>query len=200
MACHDEFWLAPSGLWSERFASEPGGVGQLNPLRPQTYTVVQNVVDEVAELFSDDFYHGGGDEVAPGCWNNSTDIRVGPTTYPLPFLCSVCSVLILCLVLQEYVKGGGSMNELLTKFLTKVHSYITAKKKTAIYWEDVLLSELVNISTSVIPRETTILQTWNRGPLNTKLLTSAGYRTIVSSSDFFYLDCGRGGWVGNDST
>lgn len=29
------------------------------------------------DLFSDDFYHGGGDEVAPGCWNNSTDIKVG---------------------------------------------------------------------------------------------------------------------------
>lgn len=76
VACHDQFWLAPSGLWSERFAAEPGGVGQLNPLRPQTYTVVKNVVDEVADLFPDDFYHGGGDEVAPGCWNNSTDIQV----------------------------------------------------------------------------------------------------------------------------
>lgn len=175
VACLDEFWLAPSGVWSERFAAEPGGVGQLNPLRPQTYTVVQNVINEVAELFSDDFYHGGGDEVAPGCWNNSTDIR-------------------------EYVNGGGSMNELLTMFLTKAHSYITAKKKTAIYWEDVLVSALVNVSASVLPRESTILQTWNKGPANTKALTSAGYRTIVSSSDFFYLDCGRGGWVGNDST
>jgi len=92
------------------------------------------------------------------------------------------------------------MNELLTMFLTKAHSYITAKKKTAIYWEDVLVSALVNVSASVLPRESTILQTWNKGPANTKVLTFAGYRTIVSSSDFFYLDCGRGGWVGNDST
>lgn len=83
MTCLDEFWLAPSGVWSERFAAEPGGVGQLNPLRPQTYTVVQNVINEVAELFSDDFYHGGGDEVAPGCWNNSSDIRVGVLADPL---------------------------------------------------------------------------------------------------------------------
>ena len=97
------------------------------------------------------------------------------------------------------MKSGGSLNELLTKFVTKSHSYIIAKKKTAIYWEDVLLSG-INVSISVLPPETTIMQTWNNGPANTKLLTSVGYRTIVSSSDFFYLDCGRGGWVGNDST
>ncbi|KAG0607553.1 hypothetical protein M758_8G037600 [Ceratodon purpureus] len=174
VACHDQFWLPPPGLWSERFGAEPGGVGQLNPLRSQTYKVVKNVVDEVADMFSDNFFHGGGDEVNQGCWNNSTDIR-------------------------DYVKGGGTLNELLTKFITKAHSYITAKKKTAIYWEDVILSGSINVSTLVLPPKTTILQTWNRGPANTKLLTSAGYRTIVSSSDFFYLDCGRGGWVGNDS-
>jgi hexosaminidase len=64
-------------LWSERFGAEPGGVGQLNPLRAQTYEVVKNVVDEVADMFTDKFFHGGGDEVNQGCWNNSTDIKVG---------------------------------------------------------------------------------------------------------------------------
>lgn len=95
MACLDEFWLAPSGVWSERFAAEPGGVGQLNPLRPQTYTVVQNVISEVAELFPDDFYHGGGDEVAPGCWNNSTDIRVGVLADPPAYYLFAASY-VLC--------------------------------------------------------------------------------------------------------
>lgn len=174
VACHGEFWLAPSGQWEDRFAAEPGGVGQLNPLLPQTYKVVKNVIDEVAHLFPDGFFHGGGDEVNFGCWNNNTDIR-------------------------EFVNGGGSMNDLLERFLREAHSYTTTKKKTTIYWEDVILSSSINVSLSVLPREETILQTWNRGAANTKLLVSAGYRTIVSSSDFFYLDCGRGGWVGNDS-
>ena len=42
------------------------------------------------------------------------------------------------------------------------------------------------------------MQTWNAGLTNIKTLTEAGYDVIVSSSDFFYLDCGFGGWVSND--
>lgn len=62
-----------------------------------------------------------------------------------------------------------------------------------------MLDGTVNVSEAVLPKETTILQTWNNGPVNTKTLTAAGYRTIVSSNDFYYLDCGHGGFVGNDS-
>lgn len=76
VTCHDQFWLPPGTPWSLRMASEPGWPGQLNPLHSQTYKVVKNVVHEVALLFPDDFYHGGGDEVNPGCWEHSPDILV----------------------------------------------------------------------------------------------------------------------------
>lgn len=102
-------------------------------------------------------------------------------------------------VVQEYVEAGGTMSDLLEKFVTETHACIKAKKKTAVYWEDIILDDLIHMSRSALPKETVILQTWNKGPTNTKILTSAGYRTIVSSSDFYYLDCGHGGWVGNDS-
>lgn len=102
-------------------------------------------------------------------------------------------------LVQEYVEAGGSMSDLLEKFVTETHAYIKAKKKIAVYWEDIILDDLIHMSRSALPKETVILQTWNKGPANTKILTSAGYRTIVSSSDFYYLDCGHGGWVGNDS-
>lgn len=49
-----------------------------------------------------------------------------------------------------------------------------------------------------IPTEGVILQSWNNGLTNIKNLTSRGYDVVVSSSDFFYLDCGNGGFVGND--
>lgn len=42
------------------------------------------------------------------------------------------------------------------------------------------------------------MQTWINGQKNTKLLTSMGYRVIVSSSDFYYLDCGHGSFTGNN--
>jgi hexosaminidase len=56
----------------------------------------------------------------------------------------------------------------------------------------VLLDAAVNVSASAIPRETTILQTWNDGPNNTRRIVSAGYCAIVSSASFYYLDCGHG--------
>jgi hexosaminidase len=42
------------------------------------------------------------------------------------------------------------------------------------------------------------MQSWNNGLENLKKLTSRGYDVIVSSADFFYLDCGTGGYVSND--
>jgi hexosaminidase len=75
VTCHDQFWLQPGAPWGLRMASEPGWPGQLNPLHPLTYKVVKNLVEEVASLFPDNFFHGGGDEVNPNCWNNSLDIQ-----------------------------------------------------------------------------------------------------------------------------
>ncbi|KAF5946565.1 hypothetical protein HYC85_016793 [Camellia sinensis] len=69
-----------------------------------------------------------------------------------------------------------------------------------VYWEDILLDANIKVNPSTLPPENTILQTWNGGPSNTKKIVSSGYRAIVSSSDFYYLDCGHGGFVGNDSS
>ncbi|KAG8096980.1 hypothetical protein GUJ93_ZPchr0013g35465 [Zizania palustris] len=71
--------------------------------------------------------------------------------------------------------------------------------RTVIYWEDVLLGPKVAVGPAALPKETTVLQTWNNGPENTKRIVAAGYRAIVSSASYYYLDCGHGGWVGNDS-
>eukprot|EP00249_Psilotum_nudum_P006811 c20078_g2_i1 orf=915-1502(+) len=84
-------------------------------------------------------------------------------------------------------------------FISTTYPYIRSRGKTAVYWEDILLSSKVNVSASLLPKETTVLMTWNNGPVNTKLLTAAGYRTIVMSSDFYFLDCGRGSFLGNDT-
>eukprot|EP00249_Psilotum_nudum_P004406 c17933_g1_i1 orf=1812-2771(+) len=155
-------------------AAEPTP-GQLNPLHNKTYEVVKNVIDNVASLFPDRFYHGGSDEINSHCWNTSADI-------------------------QQYLASGGTMDSLPQKFITATYPYITSHEKTVVYWEDVLLSSTVNVSASVLPKETTVLITWNNGPLNTKLLTAAGYQTIVASADFYYLDCGHGTFLGNDTS
>ncbi|GLJ05445.1 hypothetical protein SUGI_0018340 [Cryptomeria japonica] len=171
--CSDLFWWEAGTSWDDRKASEPGS-GHLNPLHPNTYKVVNNVVNDVASMFPDNFFHAGNDEIIPGCWMANSDI-------------------------QKFVSGGGNLSEVLEKFVKETYQLITAHNKTVIYWEDVLLDEKIKVRPELLPKETTILQSWNNGPNNTKLITAAGYRTIVSSTDFFYLDCGHGGWLGNDS-
>eukprot|EP01018_Ginkgo_biloba_P021861 Gb_30298 [translate_table: standard] len=173
VTCAGMFWWKPGSSWDDRMASEPAS-GQLNPLNPKTYVVVKNVFDDVASLFPENFFHGGSDEIIPGCWKADSDV-------------------------QKFMADGGSLDELLEKFISTTHPYMTAHNKSVIYWEDVLLDEKVKVRPSILPKETAILQAWNNGPNNTKRITAAGYRAIVSSADFYYLDCGHGDFPGNDS-
>ncbi|MCL7036731.1 hypothetical protein MKW94_028558 [Papaver nudicaule] len=174
VTCADMFWQPAGTAWEDRLASEPG-TGQLNPLNPKTYEVTHNVLKDIATLFPEGFYHAGADEVVSGCW------KVDP-------------------MVQNFLSDGGTVSQLLEIFINSTLPYITSLNHTnVVYWEDVLLDQSVKVDPSFLPKDSVILQTWNNGPNNTKLIVSAGYRAIVSSSDFYYLDCGHGGFVGNDS-
>ncbi|MED6197368.1 Beta-hexosaminidase 2 [Stylosanthes scabra] len=170
VTCADMFWFPPG---SEILAAEPG-TGHLNPLNPKTYQVMKNVIRDATTLFPEPFYHAGADEVVPGCW------KTDPT-------------------IQNYLTNGGTLNQILETFINNTLPYIMSLNRTVVYWEDVLLSETVHVSSSILPKENVILQTWNNGHENTKRIVSSGYRAIVSSADFYYLDCGHGDFVGNNS-
>ncbi|KAG0451028.1 hypothetical protein HPP92_026632 [Vanilla planifolia] len=171
VTCANKFWM-PVG--KPALAAEPG-TGQLNPLHPRTYDIIRGVYRDAAELFPEPFFHAGGDEVNAACWEDDPTIAA-------------------------FMSGGGTHDQLLETFVNRTYPFISGDlNRTVVYWEDVILGPKIKIPPSALPRETTILQTWNNGPNNTKLLAAAGFRVIVSSWDFYYLDCGHGGWVGNDS-
>ncbi|CAH9085482.1 unnamed protein product [Cuscuta epithymum] len=171
VTCPNMFWLSNGG--NIPLAAEPG-TGQLNPLNPKTYQVVKNVICDTIAMFPDTFYHAGADEINPNCWNIDPSI-------------------------QKFVSDNGTLSQLLETFIKSTLPYIVSLNRTVVYWEDVLLSADIKVTPSSLPRENVILQTWNNGPNNTKRIVNAGYRVIVSSSDFFYLDCGHGGFLGNDN-
>ncbi|CAM0906432.1 unnamed protein product [Alopecurus aequalis] len=173
VSCAGKFWLPDANDWGSRLAAEPGS-GQLNPLKSKTYEVVANVINDITSLFPDGFYHAGADEVTPGCWQTDPSI-------------------------QADIENGGTLSQLLERYVRAVHPHVVSKNRTVVFWEDVLLDATVNVSASAIPPATTILQTWNNGANNTKLIVQAGYRAIVSSASFYYLDCGHGDFLGNDS-
>ncbi|KAL5720558.1 beta-N-acetylhexosaminidase [Ranunculus cassubicifolius] len=174
VTCANKFWLPPGTDWEDRLAAEPG-TGHLNPLNPKTYQVLKNVISDVTTLFPENFYHAGADEIVPGCW------KLDPTV-------------------QKFISNGTTLSELLEIFINTTLPYINSLNRTAVYWEDVILDPTVQVNPLMISPANAIMQTWNNGPNNTKLLVTKGYRVIVSSSDFYYLDCGHGDFVGNDSS
>lgn len=173
VTCANKFWWPAGSEWSDRLASEPG-TGQLNPLSQDTYRVLKKVIGDVTTLFPDSFYHAGADEIIPNCWKSDAAI-------------------------QSFLAKNGTLSEILEIFVNSTLPFILSQNRTVVYWEDVILDATINVSTSMLPVENIILQTWNSGPNNTKKVVSAGYRVIVSSSDFYYLDCGHGSFIGNDS-
>ncbi|KAI3935956.1 hypothetical protein MKX01_021907 [Papaver californicum] len=174
VTCANMCWLPSGSTWEDRLASEPG-TGHLNPLHPKTYQVINNVLKDIASLFPEGFYHAGADEIISGCW------KADP-------------------MVQTFLSNGGTLSQLLEIFINSTLPYIMSLNHTnVVYWEDVLLDPNVKVNPSFLPKDRVILQTWNNGPNNTKLIVSAGYRAIVSSSDFYYLDCGHGDFLGNDS-
>ncbi|GER57383.1 beta-hexosaminidase, partial [Striga asiatica] len=173
VTCANMFWFPAGAKWEDRLASEPG-TGQLNPLVPKTYKVVKNIIHDVTKIFPDQFLHVGNDEITPKCW--TTDAKI-----------------------QKYLSGNKSLSQVLEIFVNSTLPYILSKNRTAIYWEDVLLDDKVKVGPTLLPTKNVILQSWNNGPNNTKRIVSSGYRAIVSSADYYYLDCGHGGFLGNDS-
>lgn len=171
VTCANMFWW-PAGS-SPALAAEPG-TGQLNPLIPKTYEVVKNVIRDTIAMFPDSLFHGGADEINSDCWNTDPSI-------------------------QKFVASNGTLSQLLEKFINNTLPEILSLNRTVVYWEDVILSGNVKVNPSLLPPQNVIMQTWNNGPNNTKQLVTSGYRVIVSSADYYYLDCGHGSFVGNDS-
>ncbi|EFQ99950.1 beta-hexosaminidase [Nannizzia gypsea CBS 118893] len=170
VSCGKSWWSNDD--WPKHTAVEPNP-GQLDLAYDKTYEVMENIYAELSALFEDDFYHLGGDELQPNCYKFSSHITKWLADHP-----------------------SSTLNDLLQAYVDRLFPALKKRKdRRFITWEDMFLSE--NIHAKNMPKDT-IMQSWNKGIENIKNLTSNGYDVIVSSADFFYLDCGNGGWVSND--
>jgi len=169
LACIDSWWS--NDVWALHTAVEPNP-GQLDPLNNKTYEVIGKVYKELADIFPDSFFHVGGDEIQRGCYNFSS------------------------LVTEWFADNSSrTYNDLVQYWVDHaVPVYHKEANKTLVMWEDVYNSAE---GAKNVPKDI-ILQSWNNGIGNIKNLTRDGYDVIVSSADFMYLDCGFGGWIGND--
>ncbi|KAF2175391.1 glycoside hydrolase family 20 protein [Zopfia rhizophila CBS 207.26] len=169
MACIDSWWSNDN--WATHTAVEPNP-GQLDILNNKTYEVTGKVYKELAEIFPDSWFHIGGDELHMNCYNFSSLVR-------------------------DYFASGKTMFDLTQYWVDHaIPNFRKQANKTLVMWEDIVISPDARAAKSV-PKDI-IMQAWNNGLENINNLTRDGYQVIVSSSDFMYLDCGFGGWVGND--
>lgn len=171
--CQDAWWGTDQKLQfpGQVTALEPPP-GQLDILYNKTYEVVQNIYEEVSELFPDSVFHAGADELVGGCYNYSAYV-------------------------QEWFKANSSRtyNDLVQYWVDRaVPMFLGRKGRRLTMWEDVILDAggAHNVSTDVI------MQLWNNGMQNVKVLAARGHDVIVSSGSHLYLDCGVGGWPSND--
>jgi hexosaminidase len=59
------------------FTVDPGGVDAvMDPTREETYKFIDKFIGEMAELFPDEYFHIGGDEVSGSQWNANPKIQV----------------------------------------------------------------------------------------------------------------------------
>ena len=86
----------------------------LNPCNDFTFDVLKGVIGEMSGIFTDSFFHVGGDEVVYGCWAEDPSI-------------------------QQCVKDKGfsNYNDLMQYFVTTNDGIVTSNKKTVVHWNDV---------------------------------------------------------------
>ncbi|KIJ54523.1 glycoside hydrolase family 20 protein [Sphaerobolus stellatus SS14] len=87
--------------------------------------------------------------------------------------------------------SGQSFEQALSKFTQATHSTLIEMGKTPVVWEEMVLSHNVTLANN------TIAMVWISSD-DVAAVAAKGFRIIHAASDFFYLDCGGGGWVGNN--
>ncbi|CDS07988.1 hypothetical protein LRAMOSA01937 [Lichtheimia ramosa] len=163
MTCAGRFFLDPDN--KEAYAAQPT-TGQLNPVLDETYALVGKVLNEVASLFPDAWFHGGGDEPVYKCWEQDAHV-------------------------QHYMKTHNATgDDLLDKFLKREIEFIQQSGKIPVLWED-------PVTINNLELKDVVLQVW-RNPVQQAV--KKGYKVIASHAQFWYLDCGHGGWTGNNTS
>ncbi|KAL2798112.1 glycoside hydrolase superfamily [Aspergillus keveii] len=170
VTCANSWWSNDN--WPLHTAVQPNP-GQLDIINPKTYDIVRDVYTELSGIFPDNWFHVGGDEINANCYNFSTYVSEWFAEDP-----------------------SRTYNDLMQHWVDNAVPIFNSvsESRRLVMWEDVVLN---TEHADEVPTDI-VMQSWNNGLENIGKLTEAGYDVIVSSSDFFYLDCGRGGYVTND--
>ena len=129
--------------------------------KESTFTFLQNVLDEVADLFPSEYIHIGGDECPKTEWKNCPD----------------CQARIRELGLKD--DDRHTAEEYLQSYVTtRIQGYLARKGKKIIGWDEILEG-------APVPGAT--VMSW-RGTDSGKAAAEAGMDAIMTPMDYFYLN------------
>lgn len=146
----------------------------LNPAQEGTYRFLEKVVNELSKMYRQadlklDIVHLGGDEVANGCWDNSPAVKA--------------------LMTKEKMNDIHAMMEY---YIDRVSAMLERKSIKIEGWQEVALNHSDEFNKRVAPRFAGV-NAWSTIGSRIEVpykVANAGYPTILSNVDNFYMDMG----------
>ncbi|KZO96762.1 glycoside hydrolase family 20 protein [Calocera viscosa TUFC12733] len=93
---------------------------------------------------------------------------------------------------QALISTGQNFSSALNTFVLGTHDTVRAAGKTPVVWEEMLLVQNVSLGPD------TLVIVWISSD-DALAVAQKGYKMIHGPSDYFYLDCGAGAWLGDDT-
>ncbi|KAG6810905.1 hypothetical protein H0H92_009866, partial [Tricholoma furcatifolium] len=90
----------------------------------------------------------------------------------------------------DLAASGQTLEEALNTFTQATHDVLIQNGKRPVVWEEMVLSHNVTLAND------TIALVWISSD-DVAAVAEKGFKLIHAASDYFYLDCGHGGWVGD---
>jgi len=125
-------------------------------------------VSAASKLFTSSYFGTGGDEINANCYAKDAQTQADLTAQ------------------------GKTFEQALDTFTQATHTALKAVGKTPVVWEEMVLNHQVTFVNNK-----TLVWVWISAD-NVAAVASKGFRVIHASNDYFYLDCGGGGWVGQN--
>ncbi|KZW01500.1 N-acetylhexosaminidase [Exidia glandulosa HHB12029] len=95
-------------------------------------------------------------------------------------------------VTQAALKSKNlTFEQALSNFVSGTHKSLATAGKTPVVWEEMVLDHTITLP------NTTVVLVW-QSSTNAAAVAKKGFQLVHAPSDFFYLDCGAGEWLGND--
>ncbi|KAG9315523.1 hypothetical protein JVU11DRAFT_3139 [Chiua virens] len=91
---------------------------------------------------------------------------------------------------QQLNSTNTTLIQALQSFTNTTHSALIAQGKTPVVWEEMVLQFNLTLSPE------TIIMVWISSE-DAAAVAELGYRFVQAPSNYFYLDCGAGGWLGD---